>query len=44
MLALMGGQERTEAEYPLLLHKADFRLARVVHTNSRSTVVEALAA
>ena len=34
MLVLLGGQERTEAEYAALLGKAGFHLTRVVPTNS----------
>ncbi len=41
MLAIPGGQERTEAEYGVLLKKAGFRLARVVPTASDASVVEA---
>jgi len=41
MLVATGGQERTEAEYGLLLSKADFHLTRVVPTNSAVSVVEA---
>jgi hypothetical protein len=44
MLALMGGQERTEAEYRSLLGKAGFRLDRVIPTSSRVSVVEAMLA
>jgi hypothetical protein len=44
MLVLMGGQERTEAEYGHLLSKAGFRLARVVPTNSAASIVEAVVA
>jgi hypothetical protein len=44
MLVLPGGQERTEAEYVVLLGKAGFRLNRVVPTNSIVSVVEALPA
>ena len=42
MLVAVGGQERTEAEYDLLLNKASFRLARVVQTNSAVSVIEAV--
>jgi len=35
MLALPGGQERTEAEYRALLDKAGFRLNQVVPTAQR---------
>lgn len=42
MLALPGGQERTEEEYRLLLAKAGFRLTRVIPTNSDVSIVEAM--
>ncbi|UXN58716.1 acetylserotonin O-methyltransferase [Phyllobacterium zundukense] len=42
MLVLPGGQERTEAEYRSLLSKADFRLTRVVPTDSAVSVIEAV--
>ena len=41
MLAVPGGQERTELEYQALLDKAGFRLRRVVPTESAVSVVEA---
>ncbi len=41
MLVTMGGQERTEAEYGLLLGKAGFRLTRVVPTSSAASILEA---
>ncbi len=44
MLALPGGQERTEPEYRALLEKAGFRLKRVVPTESAVSVVEAVPA
>jgi hypothetical protein len=44
MLALLGGQERTEAEYGALLGKAGFRLTRVVPTSSAASIVEAVVA
>jgi hypothetical protein len=44
MLVLPGGQERTEAEYVDLLGKADFRLTRVVPTESVVSIVEAVPA
>jgi hypothetical protein len=44
MLAVTGGQERTEPEYRALLDKAGFRLTQVVSTNSAVSVVEALLA
>ena len=42
MLAFLGGQERTEAEYRALLDKAGFRLKQVVPTESAVSVVEAI--
>lgn len=44
MLALPGGEERTEEEYRTLLGKAGFRLERVVPTESPVSVVEAVLA
>jgi len=44
MLAVPGGQERTEQEYRELLTKAGFRLERVVPTDSAVSVVEAFLA
>jgi hypothetical protein len=44
MLALPGGQERTQAEYAALLAKGGFELGRVVPTESAVSVVEALPA
>lgn len=44
MLIGMGGQERTEAEYGLLLGEAGFRLMRVVPTGSAASIVEAMIA
>ena len=44
MLIVPGGQERTEAEYTLLLAKAGFRVTRVVPTESAVSVVEAVPA
>jgi hypothetical protein len=41
MLCQTGGEERTEAEYSLLLDKAGFRLTRVVPTSSAASIVEA---
>ncbi len=43
MLTLAGGQERTEPEYRALLEKANFKLTRVVPTNSPVSIVEAIA-
>ena len=42
MLAVPGGQERTEPEYQALLGKAGFQLTRVVPTGSAVSVVEAV--
>ena len=42
MLVVPGGQERTVAEYAPLLHKAGFRIDRVVPTESAVSVVEAV--
>jgi len=44
MLVFTGGQERTAAEYGLLLSKAGFRLTRVIPTNSAASIVEAVVA
>jgi hypothetical protein len=44
MLAIPGGQERTEPEYRALLDKAGFRLKQVVPTESAVSVVEAVPA
>ena len=44
MLAQFGGQERTEAEYGVLLGKAGFRMTRVVPTSSAASIVEAVIA
>ncbi len=41
MLVVMGGQERTEAEYETLLGKAGFRLTGVTPTQSAVSVLEA---
>lgn len=41
MLVVPGGQERTEAEYQVLLRKAGFKLTGVVPTDSVVSVVEA---
>jgi O-methyltransferase domain len=42
MLAVPGGQERTEPEYRALLDKAGFRLMRVVPSESAASIIEAL--
>jgi hypothetical protein len=44
MLVQMGGQERTGAEYGLLLSRAGFRLAQVVPTNSAASILQAVIA
>jgi hypothetical protein len=44
MLAVPGGQERTEPEYRDLLDKAGFRLKQTVPTQSAVSVVEAVPA
>jgi O-methyltransferase len=41
MLAVPGGEERTEAEYAALLDQAGFRFTRVVPTASLVSIVEA---
>ncbi len=41
MLVLLGGRERTEAEYRDLLRSAGFRLERVIATHSPFQVIEA---
>jgi len=43
MLAIPGGQERTEAEYRPLLAKAGLKVTRVVPTESAVSVLEAVA-
>jgi hypothetical protein len=42
MLAQTGGEERSEAEYRLLLANAGFRLTRVIPTDSAASIVEAV--
>jgi hypothetical protein len=42
MLALVGGRERTAAEYRTLLAEAGFRLTTTVPTHAGSSVVEAI--
>lgn len=44
MLVLVGGRERTEAEYVSLLGKTSFRLNHVVATESLASVLEAVLA
>ena len=41
MLTIPGGEERSEAQYAVLLDKAGFRLTRVVPTASPVSIVEA---
>ncbi len=41
MLVMLGGRERTEAEYQHLLAEAGFRLQRVISTDSPFSVIEA---
>jgi hypothetical protein len=43
MLVLLGGRERTEAEYRALLDAAGLRLTRVRPTASDFSIVEAVA-
>jgi hypothetical protein len=40
MLVGPGGRERTEDEYGLLLERAGLRLARVIDTGTRVTLLE----
>ncbi len=42
MLVLLGGQERTESGYQLLLAAAGFELTRVILTQSGASIVEAV--
>ncbi len=42
MLALLGGRERTAAEYAVLFNAAGFELTRVVPTTAGPSVVEAV--
>ncbi len=44
MLVMLGGRERTEAEFRGLLAGAGFRLERVIETHSSFTVLEAVPA
>jgi hypothetical protein len=41
MLVLLGGQERTEAEFAALLEETGFRLTRVLQPGSGASIVEA---
>jgi hypothetical protein len=40
MLVLLGGQERTEAEFAALLRQADFSLTRVIPTAGAMSIIE----
>jgi hypothetical protein len=44
MLSQVGGQERTEAVYDVLLRNAGFRLTHVIKTSSPASIVEAVPA
>ena len=44
MLVVLGGRERTEAEYRDLLSAGGFRLTRIVPTPALASVVEAVSA
>lgn len=44
MLTMTGGRERTESEYASLLEKAEFKLNRVIPTDSFISIIEALPA
>ena len=44
MLVMMGGRERTEAEYRSLLQAAGFQLTRIILTPSPVSVIEAIKA
>lgn len=44
MLAMPGGEDRTASEYESLLAKADFRMTRVIPTESSVSIVEAVPA
>ena len=41
MMVVLGGRERTEAEYQRLFQGAGFRLERVIPTHSPFSVIEA---
>jgi len=43
MLAILGGKERTGAEYDWLLTQADLRLSRIIPTSSPFCIIEAVA-
>jgi hypothetical protein len=40
MLVLVGGQERTEAEYTALVQKAGMKVARILPTTMPPSVIE----
>jgi hypothetical protein len=44
MLVLLGGRERTEAEYAALLSAADLKLDRVIPTAAGASILQATAA
>jgi O-methyltransferase domain len=44
MLVVVGGKERTHAEWANLLSRAGFRLNRVVHTATPVSIIEAVPA
>lgn len=41
MQVLLGGKERTENEFRVLLDKAGFTLSRIIHTNAPLKIIEA---
>jgi hypothetical protein len=43
MLLVLGGRERTRAEYRSLLHETGFELTNVISTPSISEIIEAKA-
>jgi len=42
MLVMLGGRERTAAEYEVLFQAAGFALARVIPTATGQSIVEAV--
>ena len=44
MLVMVGGKERTEAEYGALLQRAGFRLERIIPTPTPFKIVESVPA
>ena len=44
MLVMLGGRERTEAEFRALLHEAGFHLNRVIPTAGPMSIIESLPA